>query len=88
MDFKHPWLNGSCVRLKFARSQIFANWSFCQALILLFLRSLGRAAFWSCSSKCIETLIAYRNFSICFFKAPFCHFLLVLGLQLRFYLEI
>ena len=45
MDFKHPWLNGSCVRLKFARSQIFANWSFCQALILLFLRSLSRAVF-------------------------------------------
>ena len=53
LDFKHLWLSGFSVRFKFARSQIripcVADILLIRGLFLLFLKSLDRAASWSCA---------------------------------------
>ena len=57
-DFKPPWLSGYCVRLIFARSQIrirhVAEFFLLIRGLFFSIISLDRAAFWSCSRKCLR----------------------------------
>ena len=72
-NLKHSWLSGSRVRLKFARlrSQIrfrhVAEFLIIRGSFLLFLISFDRAAFWSCSRKCLRSA-----------ASPLCKFVLKL----------
>ena len=53
-NFNRPWLSDFCVRFKFASCQIGIGYVAEFLLIIFFLFSLDRAAFWSCSCKCLR----------------------------------